>query len=92
MRLSCNSHHSSPSFLLNEGQRAKTEPRINPQSHRQRERGPVSEGPVGVLMNRLFLLINVSTRAAEAGGGGGGGDPDKGCPVAVRDTQEDLRR
>lgn len=57
-----------------------------------RERGPVSEGPVGVLMNRLFLLINVSTRAAEAGGGGGGGDPDKGCPVAVRDTQEDLRR
>lgn len=36
-------------------------------------------------MNRLFLLINVSTRAAEVGGGGGG-DLDKGCPVAVRDT------
>lgn len=42
-------------------------------------------------MNRLFLLINVSTRAA-GGGGGGGGDLDKGCPVAVRDRQEDLRR
>lgn len=89
MQLSCKSHHSSPSFPLNEGQRAKTEPRINPQ--RQRERTSLSEGPVGVLMNRLFLLINVSTRAAEAGGGGGG-DLDKGCPVAVRDTQEDLRR
>lgn len=57
----------------------------------ERESGPVSVGPVGVLMNRLFLLINASTRAAE-GGGGGGGDLDKGCPVAVRDTQEDLRR
>lgn len=47
-------------------------------------------------MNRLFLLINVSTRAAAvasaAAGGGGGGDLDKSRPVAVRDTQQDLRR
>ena len=96
--MSWNSHRASPSFRLNEGQRAKREPRNNPQRgkerQRERERGLVFVGPVAVSMNRLFILINVSSRAAAAaaggGGGGGGGDLDRSHPVP--DTWKDRCR
>lgn len=65
---------------LNESQETRER-----QKERERQRGPVSVRPVATSMNRLFLLINVSTR-----GGGGGGDLDRSRPL--RDTREDLCR